>query len=836
MIPSLWSTAAQQLGCHCRACIRTTTNAIGRRATTTAARRRKAGLGEIFVRCYSAIMATAAVTDAFYKDRRRSMLDVEIAEAKAKLTKLMETSQTSDLARLYETSDKLNDKFLDYPQEKQDPLHSFAIIPKPRLYYDTHHVYKQVLCLSREQKELLPRWNFRDSPSIDSLRKLRAALESEENREQVAGMKERHPLNQEQWRRMVKRINRLVDDLLLVSWRTSEAEAFNETIGPGNPQSPFHMIWRLRAEGYPTYQHPSTDQAKTERAYTRLNALNQSNLDAFATWGREARQLHSRRSHYVARICYNLLVSEVAPGISTYNHLMVGFMELGEFELAKAVADSFLFRSRLKPTPTTILCLLQLSRLRQDVWEFRRLAQRILGYRYRGIILRRRKVKQIQEDKRVARWARTHAVVAVRDWAVEIPQIDWAHYEVFLEAFLDFRLIRNAMDVFLYCIRYGYAPNGEVVRRLLHALISSADGSLIRHAVAGMLHEVEALTNMLYDERFCSWTYNIADKIRTLLAFRSCDHISKVFDRERKSLIKPADAKKAIDTRSDFEAFVKAFAGNDKKATRNTTSRDNNDALRAAAELQQPPTPHGGALNQLAFATWVVCVRGQLAILNSAVRDAHKVFNNWNVLRRKGGKFTVVKRNRIDRAEMALKLVTDAVETPRAKAAVIEGHHLAGAFLWVEDMLKEREKKIYTLDKVVRRAIGRIRQRRGEPIERWHLPPLRTAFIGRTDSVSQAALARVGQPVVLEDEVPDVFWKVKDQSIVFKSIDKVTWPVKRTTPGCPELASGIEPRQRPEEEQEREREQGQKREQRGAWEEMDIPKEPLHVDINFSFL
>ena len=60
-----------------------------------------------------------------------------------------------------------------------------------------------------------------------------------------------------------------------------------------------------------------------------------------------------------AKICYNLLVSDVPPGIRNYNSLILGFSELNEHNLARAVVDSFLFKSQLKPTRATMLCLLQ---------------------------------------------------------------------------------------------------------------------------------------------------------------------------------------------------------------------------------------------------------------------------------------------------------------------------------------------------------------------------------------------------------------------------------------------------------------------------------------------
>lgn len=693
-------------------------------------------------------MATAAVTDAFYKDRRRSRLDVEIAEAKAKLTKLMEISQSSDLARLYETSHKLNDKYLDYPQEKGDPLHSFATTPRARLYYNTYHLQREDIYLSREQKELFPRWNFEYSARLDSLRICRRALRKEDNEEQAVTILDRQPRNEIQWKHMEDRLNKLVDDLLLASYRTSEAEAFNQNTGPSSPKSPHEMIRRLRAEGYPSYQHPKLDKTKTGQLHTRLNELNQSNLDALARWGLEARQLNGRREHYVARICYNLLVSEVPPGISSYNHLMLGFMELGELELANVVADSFLLGSRLKPTRTTILCLLQLARLKQGAWRFQKLAMRILGYHEKGILIRRRKLDLIPKDQMVARWARNTQVVAAGDWAVELPEINWSYYGVFLEAFLDFNLLRNAVDVFLYSIRGDYAPNGNAVRRLLHALIASADGSLIRHAVAGMLHNVEALTNMLYDQRFDTWTSSIARKIRTLLAFRSCDHISKIFDREKKSLIEAADARTPVDTNSDFEAFVKAFDGNDPKGltkVTNTTS-NNHHALCAITEpQQQPPTPRGDALDRLVFATWVVCLKGELRALRRAIEDVQKVLDGWNVLKGLGRRHTIVKRNRPERAKFALKLFNDAAQQPRNNEVEIEAYHLAGTVLWVKKVLKEREKRIAILDKRVRRVMGRIGQRRGEPPERWQLPPRWTTLVDQPVVFRSRARSKPGQ-------------------------------------------------------------------------------------------
>ncbi|KAM7200919.1 hypothetical protein V8F33_003585 [Rhypophila sp. PSN 637] len=684
---SLWSTTAQQWGCHCRGCIRTATKAIGRRATTTTSRRRKVGLGDVLVRCYSAFMATAAVTDAFYKDRRRNQLDVEIAEAKTKLAKLMESSQSSDLARLYESSDKYNDNFLDYPQETGDPLHAFATTTGATLYYKAAHIRRENLYLTPEQKEFFPNiWNFRYLQRLESLRTCRQALDSEGKNLPI---EDRQPINAVQWKNMVDGTNNLVDNLLRVCYRQSEADEFAQNPGAASSKSPHELIRRLRAEGYPSYQHPKFDPTKTKKRHAQINSMNQSNMDAFAAWALESQQLY-RKEHYVARICYNILVADVPVGISGYNHLMLGFIELGEFELAQAVADAFLWRSQLKPTPGTIMCLLHLARLTRGVFRFRKLAMRILGYDEKGLRIKRRKLDLIQRKKRVAEWARDSHVVAAGDWAVELPRLDWRHYSIFLETFIDFNLLRQALDVFFYCLRVGCVPEGNLVRRLLHACLLSADGSIIRHAVAGMLHNVEAMTWALYNRRFGkTCTFSIGRKIRRLLAFRTCENITNRFDKQGEALTNAP----AHNTSDEFEAFARMFE---------TSSSSKEDAaLRVTAPAVISPLAHRDALSQLVVATFITYLEGQLRAVSHAIADTWQVLiEQTNYYTRKGkGHPSVVRRNRRERAAYSLKMIGEAVDRPSLYAEEVEGIHLAGSVLWVKHRLRLHERNIYLLDK-----------------------------------------------------------------------------------------------------------------------------------------
>ena len=59
------------------------------------------------------------------------------------------------------------------------------------------------------------------------------------------------------------------------------------------------------------------------RVRARVNELNKENMNAFAEQCLSPEQSPRNREHYVGKICYNLLVSDVPPGIRNYNSLIV---------------------------------------------------------------------------------------------------------------------------------------------------------------------------------------------------------------------------------------------------------------------------------------------------------------------------------------------------------------------------------------------------------------------------------------------------------------------------------------------------------------------------------
>jgi len=470
-------------------------------------------------------MATAAVTDAFYKDRRRSDLDLQIAETKTKLARLMEHTMASDLARLYESSPKYYDAFVDLSPPEDDPLHMFASYSRLRLAQKpTWEVPREKLKLRTTRKRIFfPKWGDNWVARSQSLALCSQAITAEED---LILLREREPSTDKQFLKATEMVNNLVDELLRVAYDETEAEAPGMHPGLRSPESAYNMIRMLRSDGYPSYQHPNIDPEKTARVRARVNELNKENMAAFAQWCLRREQSPRNREHYVAKICYNLLVSDVPPGIRNYNSLILGFTELNEHNLARAVVDSFLFKSQLKPTRATMLCLLQHYRLKQDIFGFQNIMKRLLGYDDRGIGIRRKSMHQIQlGTPGLTRWVRKPKVAINGDYAVELPRLDWAFYEVMIEGFLDFSFVQEALDLFLICLRNNFIPRGGLVNKVFHACIESVDPTITHTAVNGLISNIEQTVSMLFERRLGDFTSQVSRKIRRLLSLRSAQLI-----------------------------------------------------------------------------------------------------------------------------------------------------------------------------------------------------------------------------------------------------------------------------------------------------------------------
>ncbi|KAK3946371.1 hypothetical protein QBC46DRAFT_369608 [Diplogelasinospora grovesii] len=488
----IWSRAAQLPGCHCRACLHTV-NTVTRRATTGS--RRKVLASDVFTACYTAIMATAALLDAGRKDRRRRDLDrqieeaksklamlrqMEIDEAKNKLATLLVDSAAPDLAQIVTSESTLAHAFRNDRQTKFDALRSIGAYSLETLLGSEEKTQDRKRQLKDVRGFFSMRWRDDNGcTGVTSLAKCAEAIALEEVDDNIS---QREPANHIQFSRMGDMINDLVDGLLREVYRDPESKA------PHSLDSAWTAIRMLRSDGYPRYSHPELDR---EGATEARRLLNEVNRRIMADWR------VPRRERFVAKICYNLLVSDVPPGIHNYNALILGFTQLGEHGLAQAVVDSFLFNSHLKPTGATLICLLHHYRLKRDIVGFYSIIRRLVGQDPRGIGLGRRTISEMRLNPLFRSWAAVRDVSASKGYVFERPNLDQSLMEALLEGLLDFNMLGHAAKVFVACLQEKCAVSVELLDRLLRACIATLDDIATGVLIQGFLGNIDETTSMI---------------------------------------------------------------------------------------------------------------------------------------------------------------------------------------------------------------------------------------------------------------------------------------------------------------------------------------------------
>jgi hypothetical protein len=439
----------------------------------------------VFTACYTAIMATAAVLDAGRKDERRRNLDRQIAEAKSSLSHLLEQSAARDLAEI------INSPYADSlhapPLQREDILREICK-KKPFFLRYLDQTRKNRLASIQEMRVSLGlQWNTQiPEARTATLARCEEILAAEE--EELPVSPNREPQSETQMSKFSGMVNDLVARLMAEAWWTSEMQAPGSQPSPSSPDSANTMIRMLRSDGYPSYAHPDLNRRQTAEDRRRLNEVNVKILNDWAP---------PLRVHYVAKICYNLLVCGTPPSIENYNTLILGFSLLGEHNLAQAVVDSFLFESSLKPTHATYLCLLHHYRLKGDIVGFQGLIRRLFGYDSRGIGLQRRTAEAVAREPQLRNWVRTHDVARVNDHYVERAPFTQDLAEAMLEGFIDFGMLREGAKFVAICLAEQWAINKELLWRFFHSCLVMVDQAAANVIIRGLLDNIDQASLLL---------------------------------------------------------------------------------------------------------------------------------------------------------------------------------------------------------------------------------------------------------------------------------------------------------------------------------------------------
>ncbi|KAK3989875.1 hypothetical protein QBC44DRAFT_358938 [Cladorrhinum sp. PSN332] len=504
-----WSMAARLQGCHCRGCFRpakikylqarrrlTTTTTAAKRATGTAAvnsRRRKVLASDVFTACYVAIMATAAVIDAGWKDERRQRLDRKIEVTKHNLHCIM--AEAAKVGHRGNSQGLIPDPFQDSTKTSFEVLEDICKRARPGWLLNQEpkleENWNELVWLRKSVSGIMMRGQGLRPPletGMTTLSTVTETLLSEEAEAKGALTVGREPATEVQMERMTAMVNKLVDELLMVAYTKSEAEAPYTNPPPESLDSAHTLIRLLRSDGHPRFTFPELRGDDAVSMRSKMDDLNRKIMIEF---------LPQFRVRQVAKICYNLLVCEFPPSVQNYNTLIWGFTEIGENELAWVVVESFLFHGHLQPTKGTVLSLLAHFRLKRDVVGFFDTIKRMIGQDVRGIGLGRKRTEDRAGVKALLYRAGAENVVFSEGYYVQIMKLDRTFIEAIAEGLLDFGFIPQAAKLLVSCLREGWMVNPEMLNRFFHGCIDHMDHLAARTIVEGLLAHIGQATTLI---------------------------------------------------------------------------------------------------------------------------------------------------------------------------------------------------------------------------------------------------------------------------------------------------------------------------------------------------
>jgi hypothetical protein len=442
-------------------------------------------------------MGTAAVLDAVHKDNRRKDLERQISDARNELARVTEQPAANDEncpIPPQQTTDA-------HASETTRALEEICITEAALLRQASRAGLRKFAAQHMKN-------SLRHAPELETwktpcrLAELEEYLAVEDSESEVL---HREPLSSVHMSRVSDMINTLVDELMVEAYkhpRTGDQQT------PDIIDSGWNFIRMLRNDGYPRFGDPAEDVQATDNARQRLNQVNENIV---ADWDLQRKGQHpfgweyrKFRAKLIYKICHNLLISPVAPGIQNYNSLMLGFMRLREKNLAQAVADSFLVKSRLRPTHGTMLLLLHHYRLKKDMVGFYSIIRRLHGEHHRGIGLRRRTTEAVEKAR--PKWT----------WMQELQQSDvtigWEFLNVranfdrhmvhaLLDGLIDFDRIRHAALLLAACLKDGYEISSDYLVRVVSMCLYQLDYVAARTLVLGLLDELDGVLSFILDDR-----------------------------------------------------------------------------------------------------------------------------------------------------------------------------------------------------------------------------------------------------------------------------------------------------------------------------------------------
>lgn len=327
---------------------------------------------------------------------------------------------------------------------------------------------------------------FAFGPNFDML------AESIREESQLGGVLHREPLTNQQFERYHDTMNNLVDSLIVQSYHDetpSDPELARRSLE--SLDSAWTAMRLLRSEGYPRYNHPGLDPAAAEEGRTKLTNMLQKLFDS---WDES-----TRPKYQVAKICYNLLVCPVPPSIHHYNALILGFTRKGMHSLSDLVVESLLQKTRLRPTPQTVACLLAHYRHKDDILGFYGVLRRMLALDNRGMLLRRRWYEEVIGIPDLRKWAKQPEVTTSLkgNWVIERPMRNREIYEAIVSGLLHFGRVKDAAKVFVASLQEKWGISVELFIHLLRQCLYSLDAPAADILLRGFVENARVMNALV---------------------------------------------------------------------------------------------------------------------------------------------------------------------------------------------------------------------------------------------------------------------------------------------------------------------------------------------------
>ncbi|KAI0537713.1 hypothetical protein GGR58DRAFT_470488 [Xylaria digitata] len=471
---ALWSRAAQaQSSCRCRIC-QHSTNALTRRSTSAASRRRVT-VADVFTACYTTILGTATIVDARRKNQRRQELDGELDRVRTSLKKF-------DVWRHQDSPGGEN----GVPDEGgSDDRKIPTYIPSRRGAESVRPLLEELKSICNITFRPLVHQSWMEGKI--EWANIETAIAYEERSPHI---ELREPLSDHALADSTATILDLVDELLRRTRRNPSRRVQDEAQGPEHAEGGIMLEVEAlrRGYGFPCYQFPTADSGYSRGIRTRLNLSIRRIFNQAAT---------TRET--VGRICHNLLIVGVPPTIHTYNTLIAGFNRIQRPDLAQAVIDSYLDLTTWPATDQTVICMLNHYRGPGGKEGLREVVQRMRGAREDGLHLATlggHRYGRLVREQKVPKTKRNDITF---DYLVR----GWLYHEE----------VGIACMTFVACLRNGASLPVHTLQELFHGCLATASSPNARKLLIGIDRHFDNF------KLYLSWIMeeNSTAVIRTLL-------------------------------------------------------------------------------------------------------------------------------------------------------------------------------------------------------------------------------------------------------------------------------------------------------------------------------